>query len=70
MTKKKFGTIVRTSNSQKIGSLLKLFGLESQEIRNLADMEKVVTTPINYNKVDKVLNLERERALEYLRQAI
>ena len=70
VTKKKFGTIVRTSNSQKIGSLLKLFGLESQEIRNLADMEKVVTTPINYNKVDKVLNLERERALEYLRQAI
>lgn len=70
VTKKKFGTIIRTSNSQKIGSLLKLFGLESREIRNLADIEKVVTGPINFEEVDKVLDLERKHALEYLRQAI
>ncbi len=70
ITKKKFGTIIRTSNSQKIGSLLKIFGLEAREIRNLSDMEKIITEPIDFEKVEKVLVQQRKEALDYLKRVL
>ena len=57
----------------RITSLLKLVGLENRLFTNedsIDEIQKVLTTPIDYSEVDRILNRQRTDSINYLRKAI
>ena len=58
------------SNNQKVGYLLQSFGLEDRILKNLDEFEKCLCEHIDYTKVNKKIDIERERSMNYLRQAL
>jgi hypothetical protein len=57
----------------RLSSLLKLLGLENRICSGDADVEKIVdilSAPIDYDAIDKILEKERNKSLECLRYAI
>ena len=68
--KKQFATIIRDSNQQKLKDLLDLFDLDSRRIQAMSDLEKILTTPAAFDKIDKIRMTERQRALQYLKKSI
>ncbi len=64
---RKFCTLVRDSNKEKMKSLLKKFNLESQAVFDSDELEKKITQDIDYNAVDNIRATERNRSLEYLK---
>ena len=57
----------------RITSLLKLVGLESRLFTNedgIDEIQKVLTTPIDYVKIDKILNNQRTYSIDCLRRAV
>ena len=67
---KRFATIVRESNAQKLGSLLSQFGLSDRQVTQLSELERVITGDIDYKSANAVRKRGREAALKYLRTAI
>lgn len=67
---KKFATIIRESNRNKISDLLSRFGLEDREVKNVSELSSVITAEINYRQVNSVIEREREKAIAYLRSLI
>jgi Polysaccharide pyruvyl transferase len=71
-----FATIIRRSsghgygNEEKLGFLLELFGLSSQRVDDLAEVGDILSHPIDWDAVDRVLEAERERTRDYLVRAI
>ena len=64
--KKKFVTLIRKTNSEKLGDLLERLNLEDREIENLADLELKINVPIRYNKINEILQFEKKHTLNYL----
>jgi len=59
--------------SSRLLDLLHLVQLDNRVFYNLADLEKninLVATPIDYEKVDKILEQYRDRSISYLRDAL
>ena len=57
----------------RITSLLKLVGLEDRLFTNedsMDEIQKAMTTPIDYTKVDSILNMQRAKSIECLRLAL
>ena len=56
----------------RIASLLEKFGLESRFVDSddSAEIEKLVSTPIDWGRVDSVLQREREASLRFLKNSI
>lgn len=57
----------------RLSSLLKLLGLENRICSGDADVEKIVdilSAPIDYDAIDKILEKERNKSLECLRYSI
>ena len=56
----------------RIASLLEKFGLESRfaDSDNPAEIEKLVSTPIDWGRVDSVLQREREASLRFLKNSV
>lgn len=67
---KKFATLIRDSNAQKLGSLLSQFGLGDRQVNQLSELERIITADIDYKRANAVRKRGRESALEYLRSAI
>ena len=63
---KPFCTIIRNMNSQKLSCLLKQFGLEDRIVNDVSRMQTILDTPIDYLPVDRQLEMEREKAIQYL----
>lgn len=64
---KTFCTIVRSMNSNKLTFLLNQFGLSNRIVQNPEDLEHILDTPIDYNKVNKIIVEETKKGLEYLK---
>ena len=64
---KKFCTLVRESNKEKMTSLLERFGLEKHAVFNSDDLEDKISMNIDYEHIDEIRNFERNRSLVYLR---
>ena len=63
-----FCSLVRDSNEQKLGSLLEQLALGERKILK-GDFQKigsVLNIPVDYDKVDNVLQEERRRVMEYM----
>lgn len=65
---RKFCTLVRNSNKEKISSLLGRFDLFSHAVFDSGELENKITQNIDYNVVDKIRAAERNRSLEYLKE--
>ena len=69
---KQFVTFVREGhgttygNSEKMSSLLNKLGLEERKVMSVKMLSEVAKSPIDYFKVDRILNEERRRARDYL----
>lgn len=65
---KKFATIIRDSNKNKLKDLLSTFGLTNREITNVANLEYVITNEINYQNVNTIIKTEVDRTMKYLHE--
>jgi hypothetical protein len=70
INKKKFGTIIRESNKQKLTSLLKHFSLEKRIINNLPSIGDVLNSHISYDEANKVIEYEIDRTNRYIKKNI
>lgn len=66
----KFGTLVRSGNVQKLSSLLGGLGLIDRIVKEPESLSSVLVKDINYDDVEKVLDKERSRTINYLSQAV
>jgi hypothetical protein len=67
---KRFCTIMRSSNSEKLSSLLKKFNLQDREIIDINDLDKIISCEIDYTLVSEIIFSERRRSLQYLENCI
>ena len=65
---KKFVTIVRKTNTNKIESLLKNLHLDSRLVSDIHKLEKVMINDIDYKSVDQYLEKKRIEAYDYLKR--
>lgn len=66
----KFVTIVRESNRNKLRSLLKQFSLSAREVSGIENFEKIMEAPIDFETVNRTLDIERNRSKEYIESQI
>lgn len=67
---KKFITLVRETNKNKLGDLLKTLKLESREVKNFKNIEKMMEKTIDYTRFDEVVDSERKKTYMYLKENI
>lgn len=70
ITHKKFCTLVRQSNFEKLSSLLEVFNLKDRMIFDASDIENKIDNEIDYEYVDEVRKKELEKTRNYLREYI
>lgn len=67
---KRFCTIVRDMNSNKLRSLLKQFRLTDRIASSANDIAAIMERPIDYATVNEIISKERNRSIAYLRNCI
>ncbi|MGM9536196.1 MAG: polysaccharide pyruvyl transferase family protein, partial [Intestinibacter sp.] len=67
---KKFATIIRESNKQKLGDLLKRFGVYDRRVEDIGDLEFILNEEINYDEVNKVMDRKINESKLYLAKNI
>lgn len=67
---KKFVTIMRDNNKQKIETLLKQFGLRGRLIEKLESLNDIMTAPIDFSQIKKIRDNERLRTMCYLNEIV
>lgn len=65
-----FAVIARPTNYRKIASLLNDLGLEDRSVQDIHKLEKIFADKIDYEKVEEILQRERKRTREYLREQL
>lgn len=60
------GTEGSYGNNAKMDDLLKTFGLEDRKLTDVSALDKKILSPINYEKVNGKIKIEKSRSLEYL----
>lgn len=63
---KRFCTIVRGMNNNKLTYLLRQFGLSSRIAKTPNDIERILDEDIDYSSVNNQIAREKERSVEYL----
>lgn len=67
---KKFATIIREGNKQKLTDLLKRFGLEQRVVKDISRLEEVVTAQVDFAPVQQKIKEEKEKSITYLKSSI
>lgn len=65
---KKFGTLVRDSNRQKLTSLLENLALASRIIDDISKLDDIMTASISYEKTNRLIDSEKRRSIGYLKK--
>lgn len=63
---KKFATIIRNSNKEKLSDLLNRFNLSNREVTDMNDLEAIITNEIDFKPVNEFLTKQITKAKEYL----
>lgn len=63
---KPFCTIVRNMNNQKLSYLLQQFDLEARIANDVSRLPLILDTPIDYTSVNKIIETERKKSIQYL----
>lgn len=64
---KQFCTIVRDMNNNKLSHLLEQFDLRSRICKNPTQIKAILDTPINYSPINHQIEIEIEKAKNYLK---
>lgn len=67
---RQFAVITRRTNENKLMSLLEDLGLASQRLPEMAQLPQVLTQKICYDQVYAILDRERRRTQEYLKEQL
>ncbi len=70
ITNRKFGTLIRKTNSQKLTSLLETMKRSERIINDINSLEDILMQDIDYSETNKVIQYERERSVEYLKESL
>lgn len=70
INRRRFAAIIRPSNQNKLSCLLEDLGLEQRRAADMAQLGPVLEKHIDYGAVDELLNRERQRAREYLKEQL
>lgn len=65
---KKFATLVRSTNVEKIMSLLSQFHLEKRSVDDISELEETLLSSSDYDFVNNELSKEKQRSYNYLKQ--
>lgn len=65
---KKFATIIRDSNKEKLGDLLERLKLKNRSLNNIEDLEKVIKKDIDYKITNSIIEEEKIKTREYLKE--
>lgn len=60
-----FCSIIRESNQNKLGGLLRQFHLENRRVDDMGEMSAIINKQINWNFVNQMINTERNKSKEY-----
>ncbi len=63
-----FATIIRKSNKQKLSDLLQRFSVADREVKDVAKLEEVLLNPINFSKVNNIIEIETDKSISYLKE--
>lgn len=63
---KKFCTLVRSTNSQKLTSLLETMKQTNRIVNDIEHLEETLVSEICYDETNKIIMEEREKAIHYL----
>lgn len=65
-----FITIIRESNKQKLSDLLQRFSVVDRELKDVSKLEEILMKPIDFEKVNRIIDVERENSIKYLKENI
>lgn len=68
---KKFLVVTPKKNGNRITNLLSMVNLENRSLNSVDDLESInIDNNINYNEVNEILNMERIKSLDWLKNSI
>lgn len=67
---KKFGSLIRTSNKEKLEYLLQRLHLRERIVESLDKMELVLLRDIDYAQTKNIIRHEREHSIKYLKNVL
>ena len=70
ITNRKFATLIRNSNSEKMSSLLKTMDKTDRIVSDIKMLESVLVSKICYDETNKIISRERQRSIEYLKLSL
>ena len=70
VNRKRFATIVRPSNREKLTGLLKDLCLSDRRVYSLDDLGDILSTQIDYAGAEKAIEESKRKTMDYLRQNI
>lgn len=68
ITHRKFCTLVRDTSVNKMTTLLKMVGLQNHIVKNCKELDSILMNDIDYDLVEKKLDIERENTNEYFKK--
>ena len=63
---KKFATMTRSSNENKLRHLIGMLQLENHTVRSFEELERVIGTQNDTDRIAKLAETEKGRTLQYL----
>lgn len=68
ITESKFGTLIRSTNTQKLTSLLDTMKRTDRIIYDIDKLESIMENDIDYSDTNEVIKKERQRSIDYLKE--
>lgn len=69
--RKKFIAVANEKRgSSRFTSLLNLLGLDNRLVGSISDVEKIIALPIDYKKVEKILEEKKEESIQFLKNSL
>lgn len=67
---KKFATIIRNMNSNKLNDLLQRCYMEERKVVNIKELENILLKPIDYIKTNEMIQKEKQKTIQYLKSVL
>lgn len=67
---KKFATIIRESNKQKLSDLLERIYMKKREVTDISKLEQILTQEIDYEKTNAFIKEQTAKSIKYLEDNI
>lgn len=65
--KKRFVSLIRESNKEKLEDLLERLGLETRKLIRMDELNYIIKKDIDYEKINSMLKKEKKHTLDYLK---